>query len=92
VKLRVYSVFDAKAEAFLPPFLCRARGEATRRFVDALTDEKHVFFQHAADFTLFELGEFDEDKGELIPAVPIVSLGNGLVYKSPELVKEASNG
>lgn len=65
MQLHVFSVRDKKAEAFLPPFFVRARGEAIRSFVDAATDNKR-FGSHPEDYDLYFLGLFDDVSGALI--------------------------
>lgn len=64
--LKVFSIYDSKAEAYLQPFFVKSVGEALRMFEDAVNDEKHQFHKHLEDFTLFELGVFDDDNAELV--------------------------
>lgn len=63
VKL-VFSVFDCKAQAFLTPIFCPTRGVAVRMFQAAVVDEGHDFHRFAEDYTLFELGDFDEQSAK----------------------------
>jgi len=56
----VFSVYDSKANAFLQPFFAVSRGVAERSFFAAVMDQGHDFNRFAEDYTLFELGEFDE--------------------------------
>lgn len=56
----IFSVFDSKAQAFLPPFFCVTRGVAVRNFRQAVLTAGHDFQRFASDYTLFELGEFDD--------------------------------
>lgn len=58
--LKVFSVYDVKVGAYLPPIFMRSKLEAIRSFTSAVTDEKHQFAKHAEDFTLFELGDWDD--------------------------------
>lgn len=67
MRLMVYSVFDSKAGAYLQPFFAVNRGVAIRSFSAAVADEGHVFHANAEDFSLFELGEFCQESGALIP-------------------------
>lgn len=62
VKL-VFSVYDSKAEAFLPPFIAVNRGIAMRSFLDTIAQEGHPFRIHAGDFSLFLLANYDEANG-----------------------------
>lgn len=57
--LRMYSIFDAKAEAYNTPFFQRTHGEAIRSFETACADPQTDFFKHAGDYSLFFVGSFD---------------------------------
>lgn len=62
----VFSVYDSKAEAFLQPFFTDASGVAVRMFQSAVADGNHDFNKYAEDFTLYEIGGFDEASGQLM--------------------------
>lgn len=62
----VFSVFDSKAQAFLQPIFATTRGVCLRMFIAAVNDEAHEFHKFAGDYTLFELGEFDEATGKFV--------------------------
>lgn len=57
---RLFSIYDSKAEAYLPPFSFPARGQAVRTFADSCNDPAHMFNKHPEDYTMFALGEFDD--------------------------------
>lgn len=69
--LKVFSVFDSKAEGFLNPVFSQSLGVMVRSFTEAALDQgdpasgrpPHDFCKFAEDFTLFELGSFDQAKG-----------------------------
>lgn len=79
---KVFTVYDSKAEIYLKPFHMNSRGEAVRAFGDASLDEKTQIAKHPEDFTLFEIGEFDDSNGEYRMLNAKVSLGNALELKS----------
>lgn len=56
----MFTVYDSKAEAYLPPFFMAARGAALRSFQDTCNDTTHAFNQHPEDYTLFHLGQYDD--------------------------------
>lgn len=58
--LKVFTIYDSKAEAYLQPFFMQSTGQALRAFEDSVNDPNHQFNKHAADFTLFELGTYDD--------------------------------
>lgn len=87
MRLKIYSVLDSATAAFLPPFFMRADGEALRSFMDALGSGDHQFSKHPRDFTLYYIGVFDDNSGEIeIPDVPL-KLANGI-----ELTGEQEDG
>lgn len=78
--MKIYSVYDDKADAFLQPFFFRTNEEAMRAFSAAAKDEKHQFHTHAADYTLFEIGDFSEQVGNIKGLDAIKNLGNALIH------------
>ncbi len=71
----VYSVFDSKVGAFLLPFFSRNRAVALRSFTTACQDESTDFHRYAGDYTLFEIGEWEPEKGIYSPLESKLSLG-----------------
>lgn len=72
----IFSVYDAKAEAFLTPIFVTAEGVATRSFGAACQDPAHDFNKFSEDYVLFKLGLFDESIGAfdlLGSPVPVVT-------------------
>lgn len=67
MKLKVFSVYDIKAEIFNGPFFMSTNGEAVRAFKDLANDEKTTIGRHPEDYRLMCLGKFDNEKGEFIP-------------------------
>lgn len=61
--LHMFTVFDVKAKAYLPPFFMPQVGQAVRSFGDAVSDETHAFHKHPEDYTLFIVGSFDDASG-----------------------------
>lgn len=61
--LKVFSVYDKAAGAFLQPFFAPTSGLAIRSVADAVSDTAHQFNRHAGDYTLFILGEFNDADG-----------------------------
>ncbi|WNK14992.1 MAG: nonstructural protein [Microvirus sp.] len=74
--MKIYTVNDVKAGAYLQPFFMRANAEAQRAFASLVNDPKHQFGIHHSDYTLYQIGEFDEDTGIIKSNTPL-SLGNG---------------
>lgn len=66
MKLKVFSVFDSKAAFFGNPFFDQREASAIRSFGDAVksNDPMNGFAKHPEDYSLFMLGEFDNETGE----------------------------
>lgn len=84
MKLKVYTVYDSKVGAYLQPFFMQSRGQAIRAFSDSVNDTSTQFYKHAEDFTLFEIGEYDDEKGAFSQEGAHVSLGVAQEFKSVE--------
>lgn len=78
--MKIFAVYDVKAESFGTPFFMQSTGLATRAFADLVNDSQTTVFRHPGDFKLVEIGEFDERTGA-IGAVTHVSYGFGTEYK-----------
>lgn len=74
----IFNVYDAKAAAWLRPHFVRSVPEGLRVFQQAAMAPESFLSLSPGDFTLFQLGEFDEVTGkfDLLP-VP-ESLGTAL--------------
>lgn len=83
MKLNMYSVFDSKAGAYIPPFYLANDGMARRAFADSANDLNHAFCKYAEDYTLFRLGEFDDSTGRIVMEDTNLSLGVALEYLRP---------
>lgn len=79
-----FSIFDTKMEHFGVPFFMPTRSAAIRAFNDLADDRNSNISKHRMDYTLFELGEFDDLSGEMLGKKPI-NLGNPVVLKTGEL-------
>lgn len=69
--VKIYSVYDCKAGAFGTINAYRSSDEAVRAFGVACNDSSSNYFKFAEDFTLFELGEYDDTTGLLKTFSPI---------------------
>lgn len=78
---KVFTVYDSKAEIYLNPFLMKNKAEALRAFIDIANDPTTQIGKHPEDFTLFEIGEFDYDRGEHCNHPAKISLGVALEFK-----------
>lgn len=78
--LNAFTVYDCKAEAYLPPFFTLTPALAIRSFQTAANQEGHDFNKYAADYTLFQIGYFDDSNAELHRLEALSNLGTALSY------------
>jgi hypothetical protein len=69
MKLQVFSIYDSKIEAYMPPFFLKSIGEAKRVLGDAVLDPKSALSQHPEDYTLFHLGSWDDTDAQFAPTL-----------------------
>lgn len=77
----MFAVHDVKAEAYLPPFFLHTAGMAKRIFQDCINDEKHQWGRNPSDYTLFQLGAFNDATASMTLENAPKSLGNGMEYR-----------
>lgn len=88
---KIFTVFDQKAQAYLPPFFLHQEGMATRSFSDAVNDKEHQFGAHPEDYTLFSIGTYDDERGMLEPHLAPQVIGNGLEFVQARGMNEPVN-
>ena len=62
---QVFTVYDSKVEAFNTPFYFRTKGEAIRAFASTVNDSSSSLSAHPEDYTLFEIGSYDDSNASL---------------------------
>ncbi len=60
----MFSIRDAKAEIFNPPFFKTTAGEAERDFHQAVNDPSTMLNKYPTDYDLYYLGEYDDMSGK----------------------------
>lgn len=78
MKLIIFSVFDQKAGAYIQPFFSQTVGTALRSFNTAANQQDHDFNRHAADYTLFEFGTYEQSDGKFEILETPISHGSAL--------------
>ena len=87
---KVFAVYDSKVEAYLSPFIMQTRGQALRAFTDTVNDPNTNFFKHPEDYTLFEIGDWDEQSGSYVMHPAKTSLGVAIEFKKEDALIKAS--
>lgn len=85
---RIFSVHDSKAEAFMTPFFMPKTAQAQRIFEQMVRDETHQFSRAPHDYTLFEIGMFDDEDGGVDRSVPM-SVINGAQVRQGDYIDGA---
>jgi len=75
---KVFVVFDSKVEAYHLPFFAPTTSAGMRVFSDACADRNTQFWRHPADFTLFEIAQYDATMGVLTMHASHRNLGTAL--------------
>lgn len=82
--LNVYTVRDAKAEAYMQPFFFMTKWQAIRAFWDLVNDGQSQVSRHPGDFALYHLGSYDDFKGVFANLVTPELLATGQELKGQE--------
>jgi len=73
--IKMFSLYDSKAECFGPPFFIETTGQAVRALMDYVNNPETMVSRHPEDFVMYEIGEYDNQKGEVINKNPHVLVG-----------------
>lgn len=73
--MKIFTVYDSKAQAYIQPFFAVNQGTALRSFATAANDQQHDFNRYAADFTLFLIGEWEPTSGHITLHESKINLG-----------------
>lgn len=84
MKQQVFSIMDSKVKVFAQPFYMRNAAEALRAWSNTINDPQTQFAKHPADYTLFEIGSYDDETGVIEMHQNYNNLGNGLQFKQTE--------
>lgn len=67
MRLNVYTIFDTASGAYMRPFFVNSDGQALRMFGDIASDAEHEVGRHPEDYSLYRIGTYDDNKGQLVP-------------------------
>jgi hypothetical protein len=68
--VKIYSVYDVKSELFSTPHFVQSDGVAIRSFSTACEDESTQFNKYPSDFSLFHIGVYNIETGEIESTTP----------------------
>jgi len=80
------AVLDAKIDLFEQVFAMRSNAEAIRMFADECKREGSRFQMHPEDFSLFRVGQFFVQTGQLTSELAPVNLATGRDFQGVRAV------
>lgn len=65
----IYSIFDTASGIYMRPFTMASDGQVLRMFKDIACDADHDIGKHPEDYSVFRIGEYDDNTGEIKPEI-----------------------
>lgn len=90
MKLTVMVVYDAVAKVFFRPYYTASKEVGTRAFRQAALDPETELWKSPADYSLWCLGEFDDETGRFVLLEQPEKLCIASQFNRMEVVKNAS--
>lgn len=80
----LYSVFDAKALFYSPPFIAANDGVATRMFMEIANDKNTSVGRHPRDYSLFAIAQFDDASGAIVSILPVRHVADAIALQQQQ--------
>lgn len=68
--MKLFAIFDRAADQYMTPFAAPTAALAMRSFEQGMADGMNLFATHRQDFSVYELGDFDQATGILTGTHP----------------------
>jgi len=81
MKQLIFAVYDSKAKVFAIPFFLPSEAVAVRAFAAAANDLDTQLGKFPEDFTLFQVGSYNDENGQIFGLEPFKNLGLGAQFK-----------
>ena len=91
MKTKAFAVYDSKVKNYTKPLYHRNAAEAIRGFEQECNNPESQLNKFASDFTLFEIGEYDDETAILTYEQAPISLGNALQFLNTQNIKPLTN-
>jgi len=65
--MKMFTVFDIKADIYQTPFYALTDHAAVRTFADAVNAPESPFNKHPEDYCIFAIADFDDRTGDITP-------------------------
>lgn len=90
-KLKMFSIFDAAAEAYGPPMVFHTMGLALREFEEICNNQQSQLYKSPADFSFWEIGEYDTDNADHQPVQMVKAVAQATEYVTNKPALQAVN-
>ncbi len=67
MRMFLYAVFDSASGVYDRPWIGQSDAAALRSFGDIACDAEHPIGKHPEHYSLFRLGEYDDNTGIIVP-------------------------
>lgn len=86
------AIYDEKALLYSSPFAYVSAGVAVRQFRDAMDDRESAYAKHPSDFSLYHIGNYNDQSGAIEVVVPpeLIVRASSLI-NGPTLVREVKD-
>ena len=92
LKLRLYSIYDSKAEQFSPPQVYHNDMLALRAFEGIVNDDKMLIKKYPEDFSIHYVGNLGDSDGRYYPDYFDESRIPVLIGKAIDYISDVDNG
>jgi len=79
--MKIFTIYDSKAEAYLTPFFLKTNALAIREFETVSNQPESNFCKYPEDYTLFLLGEYSEETAIFTMEKTAVPLGKAIEFQ-----------
>lgn len=76
-----FSIYDSKAQNYHIPYFLKNEAIAIREFADLVNDPKTSINKHPEDYTLFNLGTWDDQNAQFKQNKSPKALGTGVEFQ-----------
>lgn len=90
--LQVYAVYDSGISAWRLPMFARSKGEILRCWADAVNNPQSDFAKYPSDYTLFEVGSWDDANCKFDLLKTPVRIGVAIEFVKPVIPSAIEKG
>jgi len=81
MKNLIFAIYDSKARAYHQPFFSPTLETGQRAFMSSVQESNSYLHKFSEDYTLFQIGEWDDVNGKINPLENAINLGLATNYK-----------